>query len=61
VVAHRVITTEDVQRVKQHLAGKVPKTVNNVLTVLGTLRIYSASAPRRDSTGPSRRVRRLTR
>jgi integrase len=31
------ITTEDVQRLKQRLAGKAPKTVNNVLTVLNTL------------------------
>jgi integrase len=31
------ITTEDVQRLKHHLRGKAPKTVNNVLTVLSTL------------------------
>jgi len=31
------ITTEDVQRLKHHLRDKAPKTVNNVLTVLGTL------------------------
>jgi integrase len=29
------ITNEDVQRVKSHLKAKAPKTVNNVLTVLG--------------------------
>jgi integrase len=31
------ITTEDVQRLKHSLRDKAPKTVNNVLTVLGTL------------------------
>jgi integrase len=31
------IRTEDVQRLKQRLASKAPKTVNNVLTVLSTL------------------------
>jgi len=31
------ITTEQVQRLKSHLAGRKPKTVNNVLTVLNTL------------------------
>jgi integrase len=31
------ITTEDVQRLKQRLSSKAPKTVNNVLTVLHTL------------------------
>jgi integrase len=31
------ITNEDVQRVKQALHAKAPKTVNNVLTVLNTL------------------------
>src|SRR5262249_49158415 len=31
------ISTEDVQRLKQHLSTKKPKTVNNVLTVIGTL------------------------
>ena len=31
------ITTEQVQRVKKHLATRKPKTVNNVLTILNTL------------------------
>ena len=31
------ITNEDVQRLKGALSGKAPKTVNNILTVLGTL------------------------
>jgi len=31
------VTNEDVQRLKSHLGGKTPKTVNNVLTVLNTL------------------------
>ena len=31
------ITNEDVQRIKGHLTGKAPKTVNNVLTVLNTM------------------------
>ena len=31
------IGTEEVQRLKSHLKGKAPKTVNNVLTVLNTL------------------------
>lgn len=31
------VTSEDVQRVKQHLASKATKTVNNVLTVLSKL------------------------
>jgi len=31
------ITTEDVQRLKQHLHDRSPKTVNNVLTVLNVL------------------------
>jgi integrase len=31
------ISTEDVQQLKHHLRDRAPKTVNNVLTVLGTL------------------------
>src|SRR5947207_11062926 len=31
------ITNEDVQRLKNHLKEKAPKTVNNVLTVLSTM------------------------
>ena len=31
------VSNEDVQRLKQALLGKAPKTVNNVLTVLGVL------------------------
>jgi integrase len=31
------ITTEDVQRLKQQLSSRAPKTVNNTLTVLNTL------------------------
>ena len=31
------VTTEDVQRLKQYLSGRAPKTVNNALTVLNTL------------------------
>ena len=31
------IGNEDVQRLKAHLRGKAPKTVNNVLTVMNTM------------------------